>query len=161
MPKLPAAATPEERFWSKVQKTETCWLWLAGTDDKGYGQINVGGRIFKAHIFAYEMLAGAIPAGYELDHCCRNKACVRPAPDHVRVSLHKQNMENVDSNVGSASGIRGVYPLPSGRWRAVVSHDKCQYHLGSFDTIDEAAAVARAKRLELFTHNELDRRLTT
>lgn len=158
VPQLPLGATPEERFWSKVKKTKTCWLWLAGTNDGGYGQIRIDGRTLKAHVFAYELLVGPVPKNHELDHCCRNKVCVRPTLGHVRASLHKGNMENVDANIGSASGVRGVYPLPSGRWRAMVSHNKRNYHLGCFDTVDEAAAVAKTKRLELFTHNELDRK---
>lgn len=27
-----------ERFWSKVEKTEGCWLWTAGRIPEGYGQ---------------------------------------------------------------------------------------------------------------------------
>ena len=26
-----------ERFWSKVEKTDTCWLWTGATDQTGYG----------------------------------------------------------------------------------------------------------------------------
>ncbi|HEU5089071.1 MAG TPA: hypothetical protein VFT99_16560, partial [Roseiflexaceae bacterium] len=28
-----------ERFWAKVRKTDTCWLWTAATDHNGYGRI--------------------------------------------------------------------------------------------------------------------------
>lgn len=27
-----------ERFWSKVDKTDDCWLWTAATNRRGYGQ---------------------------------------------------------------------------------------------------------------------------
>ena len=30
--------TAEQRFWAKVQKTETCWLWQGTKDRNGYGQ---------------------------------------------------------------------------------------------------------------------------
>ncbi len=36
-------------------------------------------------------------------------------------------------------------------------HNYHRYFLGFFDTAEEADAAARAKRLELYTHNELDR----
>lgn len=31
------AGTAEERFWPRVEKTETCWNWTAGKNGKGYG----------------------------------------------------------------------------------------------------------------------------
>ena len=40
---LRSAYTPEhERFWSKVAKSEGCWLWTAGTTVQGYGKFRVG-----------------------------------------------------------------------------------------------------------------------
>ena len=35
-----------ERFWSKVNKTDTCWLWIASTDHGGYGRFFVSGKKF-------------------------------------------------------------------------------------------------------------------
>ena len=80
----------EERFWSKVEKTDTCWLWTASLQSTGYGQISVDRRPRLAHRVAYEMLVGPIPAGLELDHLCRNRACVNP--DHLEPVTHKVNM---------------------------------------------------------------------
>ena len=68
---------PEERFWPKVQKTETCWLWT-GFKRNGYGHFWVRGRLIQAHRFAYELLVGPIPTGLTLDHLCRNRSCVNP-----------------------------------------------------------------------------------
>lgn len=73
-----------ERFWPKVRKTETCWLWEASTDASGYGQFRVLPRPAgptKAHRFAYEQIVGPIPDGLELDHLCRVRNCVNP--DHL------------------------------------------------------------------------------
>ena len=36
-------------FWKHVQKTETCWLWTAGKNEKGYGRANIGQATFLAH----------------------------------------------------------------------------------------------------------------
>lgn len=73
-----------DRFWAKVQQTESCWLWTAARDHRGYGEFRVElppARPAKAHRFAYETLVGPIPDGLELDHLCRNRACVNP--DHL------------------------------------------------------------------------------
>lgn len=76
-------ATLPERFWSKVNKTETCWDWIAGKNHYGYGSFAVRreGEWFRAqaHRVAYEALVGPIPEGLTIDHLCRNAACVNPA----------------------------------------------------------------------------------
>lgn len=72
--------TPLERFWAKVNRTETCWLWTATGTPKGYGQFSPSGsRQVYAHRYAYELLVGAIPDGLTIDHLCRNRRCVNPA----------------------------------------------------------------------------------
>lgn len=53
--------TVEERFWAKVHKTETCWLWTAKTSADGYGHFLVGGSMRGAHRVAYELIVGPIP----------------------------------------------------------------------------------------------------
>ncbi len=73
--------TPEiwNRFWSKVDKSGSCWNWLAGRR-RGYGQFHVvvGMHNFPAHRVAYLMFNGLINREFELDHLCRNRACVNP-----------------------------------------------------------------------------------
>ena len=31
----------EKRFWSHVEKTETCWNWIASVHSNGYGGFNI------------------------------------------------------------------------------------------------------------------------
>lgn len=68
-----------DRFWAKVNKTETCWLWTAQIDAKGYGRFAVNSRPVRAHRFAFERLVGPIPVGLELDHLCRVTSCCNPS----------------------------------------------------------------------------------
>jgi hypothetical protein len=87
--------TAEERFWSKVQKTEGCWLWMTGKNWGGYGIFSVGEKRVVAHRFSYELHAGPVPAGMELDHLCRTRHCVNPA--HLEPVT---KLENVRRGIG-------------------------------------------------------------
>ena len=60
-------------FWSRVNKTDSCWLWT-GPQLKGYGK--QGSRL--AHRIAYQLLAGPISDGLDLDHLCCTPLCVNP-----------------------------------------------------------------------------------
>lgn len=55
-----------------------CWLWTGHCFHTGYGCFKIGERNCYAHRVAYELLAGVIPEGLQLDHLCREKACVNP-----------------------------------------------------------------------------------
>ncbi|WP_399559394.1 HNH endonuclease signature motif containing protein [Streptomyces chartreusis] len=78
-----------ERFWAKVKKTETCWLWTGAKTVAGYGQFTTAGRTDGAHRWAYEHLVGPIPAGLHIDHLCRTPACVNPA--HLEPVTPREN----------------------------------------------------------------------
>ena len=44
----------------------------------------------RAHRWAFENAYGPVPVGLEIDHLCRNQACVRP--DHLEAVTHLENM---------------------------------------------------------------------
>lgn len=77
-------------------------------------------------------------------------------PEHVRLATHKQNAENRTYQHGK-SGVRGVWQR-DGKWRARVRHNGNSYSLGTFDDLAAAERAVVAKRNELFTHNDEDRR---
>ena len=79
------------RFWSKVHKTDGCWLWLGAKGSAGYGNFLMPNKPTKAlaHRVAYELLVGPIPDGLTIDHLCRVRACVRP--DHMEPVTRGEN----------------------------------------------------------------------
>jgi hypothetical protein len=81
----------EKRFWVKVDKRgdDECWPWLAGKS-KGYGNFSRDGKDAKAYRVSYELLVGPIPPGRDLDHLCRNRACVNPA--HLEPVSRRENI---------------------------------------------------------------------
>lgn len=74
------AKDPLLRFWPKVKVQGGCALWTASRKN-GYGSFRLRGRKVQAHRFAYEMFVGSVPDGLELDHLCRNRACVGVLPN--------------------------------------------------------------------------------
>lgn len=67
-----------DRFWPKVDKTDSCWLWTGAKNSSGYGRVRKAGRDLAAHRLAYEEMIGPIPHGLQLDHLCRVRSCVNP-----------------------------------------------------------------------------------
>ncbi len=70
-----------ERFWARVKKTDTCWLWQGSIIHDGYGRIAENGRKRLAHHISLALAGRTIPNGLEVDHLCRVRSCVRP--DHL------------------------------------------------------------------------------
>lgn len=163
-----------ERFFAKIDKhgpvhptLGPCWVWTAGTSS-GYGIFCVGrsdrldrhgkrqAELTAAHRFSWELHHGTIPAGIKVDHRCHRRDCCNP--DHLRLVTDKQNHENRSgAPCTSQSGIRGVRRVESGRWAASLTHYGRSIHVGTFDTVEQADDAVRLKRLEVFTHNDIDR----
>lgn len=81
----------EQRFWSKVNKTSSCWLWQAWHTNKGYGLFKLDTKTsVLAHRLSYTMSNGGIPKGLVIDHLCSTPACVNPK--HLDAVTQKENL---------------------------------------------------------------------
>lgn len=77
------------RFWTKVNFTDSCWLWTGSRNLQGYGQWPNAFGSALAHRYAYTFCVGPIPDGLEIDHLCRVPLCVNP--DHLEPVTHREN----------------------------------------------------------------------
>lgn len=114
-----------ERFTTKINKTDTCWLWTAGLTKGGYGQFGIGKKKFSAHRFAYELWVGPIPHGMVIDHLCRVKACVRP--EHLEAVSQKVNLNRGEhGNTKKTHCIHGHEFTPENTYVRKTGGRKCK-----------------------------------
>jgi hypothetical protein len=81
------------RFWEKVDKTVSCWLWTGSKNNMGYGRINIKGKVQLAHRISFEMNHGAIVKGLKVLHKCDNPLCVNPK--HLKLGTQKENLQDM------------------------------------------------------------------
>lgn len=72
-------STLRARFFAKIKKTESCWLWTGSQDKAGYGKISEGQKVRSTHRVSWEIHNGTIPDGLNVLHRCDNPPCVNPA----------------------------------------------------------------------------------
>jgi len=81
-----------ERFWSFVDQSAQCWLWIGYCDDDGYGRFGIGGQVALAHRLSYVLAGNTLAPGDRVLHSCDTPACVRP--DHLWSGTQRANIED-------------------------------------------------------------------
>jgi hypothetical protein len=83
-----------ERVQERTRREGDCLVYV-GKLNGGYGRLSDEGKDKYAHRVAWEAQRGPVPEGLELDHLCRNRACVNV--DHLELVTHRVNGERGES----------------------------------------------------------------
>src|SRR3954453_18205992 len=81
--------TPES-FLSRTRREGECLVWTGPRNANGYGSTSYQGKRILVHRVAYVFVFGELPVDTEIDHICRNRACIEP--DHLRAVSHQFNV---------------------------------------------------------------------
>lgn len=131
-----------------------CWLWLGSIKKNGYGNMAFGGSFTQAHRVSYMAFKGEIPSGFVICHSCDNPSCVNP--DHLWHGTYSDNMKDASKkgrnkvlrkklSATNSSGVIGVgWNKQIGKWKVWVR----KFHLGYFDSFEEAVSVRRKAELD-------------
>jgi hypothetical protein len=99
-----------ERFFNKVNKTETCWLWTGCCCNNGQPYFKYNGKPTIAYRFSWLLAGHTIPEGLCVCHAphsiCGHKNCVNPA--HLRVGTQAENMRDKITDGTSLRGTRNA-----------------------------------------------------
>lgn len=70
-------AQDRARFWSLVDKTPSCWLWM-GPRSKKFGTFSVEGGDYMVHRIALMLHSKTCPPHTRVAHRCGHTLCVNP-----------------------------------------------------------------------------------
>ena len=119
---------------------------------KGYKYLTIRGQKFYVHRIIWFLHHGYLPDA--IDHIDGNK--LNNKIENLRVCTVTQNLCNSKLRTDNKSGIKGVaWFKPHQKWRARINLNKKEYHLGYFDSKEQAEQAVIIGRLKI--HKEFAR----
>jgi hypothetical protein len=88
-----------KRFFEKVKKTDSCWIWLAAKNG-GYGWMwdPFKRTQVRSHQWLKALVDGPCPKSRECCHTCNVRECVNP--QHIYYGTRRDNMQDLIRDKG-------------------------------------------------------------
>lgn len=120
---------------------------LAGYTSGTYAQIGIDGVIYFSHRIAFLLVEGRWPH-HDVDHINGNRQDNRWS--NLREAKRHENNQNLGMRSDNRSGVKGVWWVSSSqKWSSQIQSQGKRYHLGSFESLEEAAAAYAAAKLKI------------
>jgi hypothetical protein len=115
-------------YWKAFKGPNATAGSLAGSVRKdGYCRISIDGKFYLAHRLIWLWHGHELPEKIEIDHIDRNRS--NNNIDNLRLATRNQNERNK---------VRKGYRFEAGKWRAKITINGKDKHLGMFDTEEQA-----------------------
>lgn len=132
-------------FW-KINKGRRIAGTLAGTPSHHYHQICIDYKLYRTHRLIWAFHNG--PSCLNIDHANGNTFDNRI--ENLRECTNNENHHNSKKSKLNTSGIKGVnWCNQKQKWRARIRLDGKEFHIGFFDSIENAEKIIVEKRKDL------------
>jgi HNH endonuclease len=117
-------------------------------NEKGYVQIEIDGKRYRAHRLAHLWMTGEWPPA-SIDHMERNRADNRWSK--LRPANRSQQAANQGLNTRNRSGVKGVFlDKERGLWRAIIEVNGREHYLGRYADFEKAVTARREAEVRIF-----------
>lgn len=145
-----------DRFWTKVDKSQDCWLWTDSCTEDGYGTFHPSQarRLWwpheRAHRFSYIVTNGPIePLVLMVCHSCDNPPCVNP--DHLFLGDAQINTDDMISKGRHRNGREGSADC---KWGHALSGDNL--YINPTSNNRECVTCRKRRHLEYYRNQAKD-----
>ncbi len=124
-------------IWLKSRKGITAGQRAGYTSWRGYRYIKINRKEYAEHRLVWLFMTGQFPnTRQQLDHINGKKDDNRFC--NLRLANYVQQQGNRAPRRDNSLGIRGVRKTENGKWMARIKRNYRNYHLGTFDTLEDA-----------------------
>jgi hypothetical protein len=96
----------------------SCWPWLGGKHEDGYGVIRYKGKKHKAHRLFYKYFINDLPPDVVVRHICDNPSCCNPM--HL---LPGSQADNIADMMARNRKVQGVSPFKMTKQQSLKMHE--------------------------------------
>ena len=117
------------------------------TNKHQYRRVIIDKQQYPYHRLKWLLHYGVDPYPYEVDHI--DNDIQNNNINNLRLVNTQQNNQNRSLRSDNKSGYIGVFKRGN-KWVSFIKHNNIRYHLGSFDSVNEAVHIRNNKGRELF-----------